>query len=89
VHGHHGVETGEVHAVLVTAGDVPGQQDIAVVLGGWPEPHAVAADLAVADLEVIPFNKKLIWAPQLVPVRYRKITYSPPSSTVTTGTQDP
>jgi hypothetical protein len=41
-----------------------------VVLGGWPEPHAVAADLAVADLEASPSTKKLISAPRPVPVRY-------------------
>jgi hypothetical protein len=37
---------------------MPGQQDVTVVLGGGPQPYAVAADIAVADLEIVPFNRK-------------------------------
>src|SRR6266516_5279119 len=59
VNGHHRVEPGEVHAVLAAIGHVPRQQDVAVVLGGGPEPDAVAADVAVAHLEVVPLDREI------------------------------
>src|SRR5258708_1785332 len=45
VHGHHGVETGQVNPVLVAFRDMPCEEHIAVLLSGGPQPHAVAADV--------------------------------------------
>jgi hypothetical protein len=34
-------------------------------LGGGPQPHAIAADIAVADFEVVPFDRKAHVNPSL------------------------
>src|SRR5262249_7196361 len=47
-----------VYPVLVAVGDMPRQHDVAVVLGGFPQPYAVAADVAVTYLEVISFDEE-------------------------------
>jgi hypothetical protein len=57
-HRHHRVKTRQVHTVLAAASDVPGQQDITRVVGGGSQPYAVAADIAVTYLEIVPFNKE-------------------------------
>jgi hypothetical protein len=77
VHGHHGVKTRQVHTVLTAAGDVPGQQDVTVVLGGGPQPDAVAADIAVADLEIVPFNSKAHFNLPLAQIPARQRTVLP------------
>src|SRR5215469_15482306 len=91
MHRHHGVQAGQVHTVLVAAGDVPGEQDVAVVVGGRPQPDAVAADVAVAHFEVVTFNKEahiVLPAASFRSAR-QKTAYFPPCSTAAGATQAP
>jgi len=62
-HRHHGVQARQVHAVLAAAGDMPRQQHVAIVVGRGSQPHAVATDIAVAHLEIVPLNRKGHLAP--------------------------
>ena len=52
-------------------------------LGGGPQPYAIAADIAVADFEVVPFDRKAHVNPSLAlgPVRQANGHISSPSST--------